>query len=55
MHQSTLRFPLFFYVSLIWEAIEKPSFDNNICVTSSNNVLPDLLDQGVYLRVDHVR
>lgn len=53
MHQSSLRFPLFFYVSLIWEAIEKPYFDN-ICVTSSNSDLPDLLNQRIYLRVDQV-
>lgn len=55
MHQSILRFPLFFYISLIWEAIEKASSDNNTCVTTSNSDLPDLLNQGVYLRVDHAR
>lgn len=45
---------LFSSVSLIWKAIEKPSFDNNICVTSSNSNLTDLLNQRTYLRVDHV-
>lgn len=35
--------PSFLDVSLIWEPTEKPSFHSNICVTSSNCDLPDLL------------
>lgn len=35
---------------LIWEPVEKPSFDNNICVISSSCDLPDLLNQGGYLK-----
>lgn len=35
---------------LIWEPVEKPSFDNNVCVINSSCDLPNLLNQGGYLR-----